>query len=218
MNEKKKHSEKNVVLSLIRELDACWDNISWKSIHKELTLHTYIPINPNRLAWGAGIKDIEFGLYGWRWGSRYSTVSSIVMMMMLAVFRWDWIKKVHWEKHYTCTNKLYEKEMFHKEVQVWVWKLFDHCVLKPHGTGRVTSPTALSHWGLSSRFSGYTSLHIPFLWKKIKSELKNLLSFHSCAWPKTFRSIDLEKYHCPAEPDKSGIDTTILLTLMVQYL
>ena len=50
-------------------------------------IHTYIPINPNRLAWGAGIKDIEFGLYGWRWGSRYSTVSSIVMMMMLAVLR-----------------------------------------------------------------------------------------------------------------------------------
>ena len=46
------------------------------------------------------------------------------------------------------------------------------------------------------------------------AELKNLLSFHSWAWFRHFRSVDLEKYHCTAEHDKSGIDTTVILTLI----
>ena len=45
-----------------------------------------------------------------------------------------------------------------------------------------------------------------------RPELKNLLSFHSWAWLKIFRSVDLEKYHCTAEHDKSGIDKSVLQT------
>ena len=46
------------------------------------------------------------------------------------------------------------------------------------------------------------------------AELKNLLSFHSWAWFRHFRSVGLEKYHCTVEHDKNGIDTTVILTLI----
>ena len=36
-------------------------------------------------------------------------------------------------------------------------------------------------------------------------ELKNLLSFHSWVWLKILRSVDLGKYHCTAEHDKSTV-------------
>ena len=47
-----------------------------------------------------------------------------------------------------------------------------------------------------------------------KSELKNLLSFHSWAWLKIFPSVDLKKYHCTAEHDKSGTDATVTSALI----
>ena len=49
---------------------------------------------------------------------------------------------------------------------------------------------------------------------RLAPELKNLLSFHSWAWLKISYSVDLEKYHCTAEHDKSGIDTTVILALI----
>ena len=53
---------------------------------------------------------------------------------------------------------------------------------------------------------------IAYIYIWYRSELKNLLSFHSWAWLKIFHSVDLEKQHCTDEHDKSGIDTSVLHT------